>query len=219
MPKGRLWKMLADLYGLLFFLMLVYLSFYGRLFNDEFWYAATHPLRPGIDLPVGELFASAALVFIAVVILAQLIKRVDVRFVPELATQNLNLRPLFHPVFRYPFAALLVWNLPILASLEEFIFRDGLHMYPTATWWDVVWRSLVFGMFHGFAAWNWRGGIVQAVLGFWFSYQYLLPGADPLLRASYAHFLVDALFVVPAVLTVLLGAYRPQVTKEVRPCS
>lgn len=55
MPKGRLWKMLADLYGLLFLLMLAYLTYYGRLFNREFWYAAVHPMSPGIELPVGEL--------------------------------------------------------------------------------------------------------------------------------------------------------------------
>ena len=219
MPNSRLWKMLADLYGLLFFSMLGYLTYYGRGFNVEFWRAVAHPLNAGIDLPVGALFISALPVFFGVIILTQLIKRVDPYFVPELATRNLNLRPLFHPFLRYPFAALLVWNLPILATLEEFIFRDGLHVFPTVTWWDVVWRSVLFGVFHGLASWNWRGGIVQAVLGFWFSYQYLQPVTDPLLRASYAHFLIDALFVIPAVLSVLLGGYRLSVSKPVRPCS
>ena len=91
MRKERLWRVLADLYGLLFFSTLVYLAYYGQQFNVDFWYAIFHPLNAGIDLPVARMFGVAMVVFLAIVAMVQLIKLVDPRFVPELATRNLNL--------------------------------------------------------------------------------------------------------------------------------
>ena len=102
-------------------------------------------------------------------------------------------------------------DLPMLAMLEEFIFRaGGLGPHPIATWRDVVVSSLVFGLFHAVMSWNLRGGILQTAMGFWFSYLYLSSGsADPLMYASFAHFLLDLLVFTPAVLELCLYRKPP----------
>lgn len=75
---------------------------------------------------------------------------------------------------------LMMLNLPIIATLEEFIFREG-----TADWSDAVWRSTLFGLAH-FAT-NLPVGAAFSIglVGMWFSHWYLMGGLD---LSSSAHF-------------------------------
>jgi hypothetical protein len=78
-----------------------------------------------------------------------LLRRIDRKFDPNrIVHANVNFRLLLHRYWRWPFIVLLVWNLPVLATLEEFIFRHGMSRWPTVTWQDVMLRSVGFGAFH-----------------------------------------------------------------------
>ena len=136
--------------------------------------------------------------------------RVDPKFDRRIVRGNVNFRPLYDRFWRWPFMALVLWNLPLLATLEEFIFRHGGIVFagPVVTSTDVLARSLAFGAFHGLMTWNWRGGVMQVTLGFWFSYQYLAALTDKLAAASTAHFLVDLCIVAPVFLGVALNGKK-----------
>ncbi len=192
-----------SLYGCAFAAVLMYLAVSAHVLTNEFWYMAFHPAEAAIvDIPIGRLFWYSAGMLVVMAILGKLIEQVDGKFRPvRLVSSNLNFRPLLHPWLKYPFAALLLYNLPILAMLEEFIFRHGgLGPHPVRTWRDVVVSSLLFGFFHAIMSWNLRGGILQTAMGFWFSYLYLSSAtSDPLIYASFAHFMLDLLVFTPAV--------------------
>lgn len=70
-------------------------------------------------------------------------------------------------------AALLLMNLPTIAMLEEYLFRQG-----TAGWQGAIWRSLAFGLAH--LTMNVPLGASLAVggTGLWFSYWYFRGGIE-----------------------------------------
>lgn len=192
-------------YGAGFMAVLAYLTFAASFINRELW-AELWSYRTAGQRLMGTDPLRAFGVVAAVVALALLLKRVDPKFKPqELVAANVNFRPLFWRFWRWPFALLLLWNLPVLAMAEEFIFRHGFGQWPLLDWHGVLLRSIAFGLFHALVTWNLRGGIVQAVLAFWFSAEYLDGGWD---RASMAHFLVDLFAFAPALAQLLHGQPR-----------
>jgi membrane protease YdiL (CAAX protease family) len=201
---GWLRRWFPILYGLGFALVLIVLVVKMHTLTNELWLVALHPLEQNaLNINVPRVFWHSLAMVVAMAILGKLIERVDAKFRPvRLIASNLNFRPLLHPWMRYPFAALLLYNLPILAMLEEFIFRHGgLGPHPVQSWQDVLVSSLLFGLFHGVMSWNLRGGILQTAMGFWFSYVYLSSGAsEPLVYASFHHFMLDLLVFTPGVI-------------------
>jgi hypothetical protein len=205
---ARLRGWLPVLYGASFTLVLLYLTYAASFINREMWSAVASRELWDRTSPLPFALAQAVGIVALTVVLSRLIARVDRGFqIRAIVQANLNFRPLFHPWVRWPFAALLLWNLPVLAMLEEFIFRHGLGQWPINGAADVAMRSILFGLAHVAASGNLRGGIVQAVLAFWFSYQYLI-GVDAWHHASMAHFLVDAVALTPVVIGILLGFGR-----------
>lgn len=72
--------------------------------------------------------------------------------------------PILGPIF----IALLVFDMPLLTSLEERLFRGGTSSYLGA-----IPRSLVFGLAHCLVGVPVAAGLAIAIPGMWFSRQYL----------------------------------------------
>jgi hypothetical protein len=102
--------------------------------------------------------------------------------------RNLNFVPVDYKLLRVPFFLLLYFNLPILAWIEEYIFRDGFSFYPTQNWFDAVLRSIVFGFAHIIGGVRLRVAFPLTLAGLWFSFQYLNYGLD---GAVLSHFVYN----------------------------
>lgn len=89
---------------------------------------------------------------------------------------------------------LMVLNLPIIATLEEFIFREG-----TADWSDAVWRSVLFGFAHLATNLPVAAALAVAMVGLWFSHWYMMGGIE---LSSSAHF---------SYILLILGLASPQI--------
>lgn len=206
---ARLQRWLPVLYGTAFTAVLAYLTLSASYINREAWEALISRSLWDWQSPLPAMLAQAVGIVALMAVLSGLVARVDRKFRPrDIVLANLNFHFLFRRWLRWPFAALLLWNLPVLAMLEEFIFRHGLGQWPTHGAGDVLVRSVGFGLVHTVASLNLRGGITQAVLGFWFSYQYLGGSGDPLAHASTAHFLVDFVALTPVIVGILAGRVR-----------
>lgn len=66
---------------------------------------------------------------------------------------------------------LLLVNLPLLALLEEFIFRQG-----TVSWTEAVWRSALFGLAHLLCNVPLGASLAIGGVGLWFSWWYFQGG-------------------------------------------
>lgn len=75
--------------------------------------------------------------------------------------------------FALPFAALLFLALPLLAELEEQIFREGTRNWPHG-----IVRSVVFGLIHTAAGVSLAAGFALIIAGLWFTYQYFKGGVS-----------------------------------------
>jgi hypothetical protein len=117
----------------------------------------------------------------------------------RLFPRNINFIPLDYLILQVPFVVLLYFNLPMLAFLEEYVFRDGFGKYPIQSWEDVFWRSVLFGLVHLISGCRIRECLAIIVGGMWFGYQYLLGG---LYASTLAHFTCNALE-----LTYMLGKW------------
>lgn len=95
---------------------------------------------------------------------------------------------------------MMLMNLPVIATLEEFIFREG-----TTGWLDAVWRSALFGLAH-FAT-NLPAGAALSIglVGMWFSHWYLIGGIE---LSSAAHFSYILLILGLASPQILIGHFR-----------
>lgn len=201
----------AVFYGASFMAVLAYTSVVAVSINEEAWMTLFRRSSWRWESTYPAVFLQAMGVVALMGVLSHLLQRVDRNFDARgLVRANVNFRPLYHRVWRWPFMVLMLWNLPLLAMLEEFIFRHGGLGWsgPIETSADVLIRTLAFGAFHGLMTWNWRGGIMQSTLGFWFSYEYLAALTDKLGAASTAHFLVDLLILAPVFLAVALNGKK-----------
>lgn len=90
--------------------------------------------------------------------------------------RNINFVPMDYWFLRVPFLVLLYLNLPVLACIEEFIFRDGWGAFPQRTLWQAIWRSVAFGYAHMLGG-STVGSCLAATLGgLWFSLLYAYGG-------------------------------------------
>jgi len=95
---------------------------------------------------------------------------------------------------------LLLVNLPIIAMLEEFIFRQG-----TVSWADAIWRSALFGLAH--LAMNIQLGASLAIggVGLWFTYWYFRGGIE---LSGAVHFAYILPIVVLGVIGLILARFK-----------
>lgn len=97
---------------------------------------------------------------------------------------------------------LTMLNLPIIATLEEIIFREG-----TSDWSEAVWRSALFGLAH-FAT-NLPVGAAFSIgmVGLWFSHWYLIGGLE---LSSSAHFSYILLIFGLASPQIMIGHFKKE---------
>jgi hypothetical protein len=102
----------------------------------------------------------------------------------SLFRRNINFVPMDYPILRVPFLALLYFNLPVLAWVEEMIFRHNWVFHPTSGWIDAFWRSILFGVLHVGAGAKLRTSAPLTMGGLWFSWHYFQGGVT---AATLAH--------------------------------
>lgn len=108
----------------------------------------------------------------------------------RLFSQNINFLPLNYWQLRLPFMALLLFNLPALAWVEEMVFRHDFLIWGTRSWPDALWRSAVFGLVHLLAGVRVRATLALTLAGLWLSWHYMEAGLD---QAVIAHLIINAL--------------------------
>jgi len=79
---------------------------------------------------------------------------------------------------------LLYFNLPVLAWVEEQVFRHDMIMHGTSGIYDALWRSALFGVLHVVAGAKLKTAFPLTIGGLWFSWQYLYGGVE---TATLAH--------------------------------
>jgi hypothetical protein len=92
---------------------------------------------------------------------------------------NLMVAPATIPWFGFAFLALLMFNVPRLARLEEDVFRRG-----TRGWRDGCLRSVKFGLAHCLIGVPIGWGLALSVGGLWFTWHYFRGGVR---RAWFYH--------------------------------
>jgi hypothetical protein len=95
------------------------------------------------------------------------------------STSNVNMIGLQYAWFAPVFALLLIVALPLLANLEEEMFRVGTKGIKSA-----LKRSLIFGLVHMIAGVSLGYALALTIPGLWFTYQYKKGG---LARSSAYH--------------------------------
>lgn len=160
-------------YALSLTALMAYLSWIAYGFNYIFWnHLFSADLLQHFALIVGNLGLMAA---IAGTIL--FLRNLNYRFLEwRLLHININFVPLEYKSLRFIFIPAIFYNFPLFAFIEEYIFRDGLGMWPTVTAWDVVWRSVVFGLIHCVGGVTIRSGLALTLAGLAFSVIYLMSG-------------------------------------------
>lgn len=94
----------------------------------------------------------------------------------RLFRRNINFVPMDYWFLRVPFLVLLYLNLPVLAWIEEFIFREGFGTWPQRTLVQSLWRSLTFGFAHMLGGVTVGSCLALTVGGLWFSLLYWYGG-------------------------------------------
>jgi len=166
----------------------------GGLLAGFAWYAGVPPDALGIDDPRGALLPGIALgigLYAANEAGAALADRQGVG-------ADESLRELLAPETRGEWALLLLVVLPVVAGVEELLFRGALvgalaAGFPVSPWLLAVLSSVAFGLGHGLQG---PGGIlVTGALGFVLATAFIITGS--LWVVVVAHYLVNALeFVV-----------------------
>jgi membrane protease YdiL (CAAX protease family) len=78
--------------------------------------------------------------------------------------------------------ALIIANLPILAYLEELLFRNG-----TQSWEEGLWRSVAFGLYHYVVGLPFAAIIVTTIAGLALTLVYFVGGFDETVRYHLAY--------------------------------
>lgn len=171
------------IYALLMTALLCWASRIYFSFNIEFWEFWTFAI--GFWTTVRIILESAGLLLI-IDRIVHFTEGSDWTFLDrKLFKQNINFIPFDYRLLRYPFMAVLLFNLPTLAFIEELVFRHGFGIYPTMSWGDAVLRSLGFGLIHCLVGVPLRIGFIMTIGGLWFSHQYFAGG---IVLATLSHF-------------------------------
>lgn len=181
---------LKYMYALGVTLMMAYMAWFFYDFNSALWFRLFELGSIQIfALVVGNLGILAAIAATGIAL-----KNLDNKFLEwKLFKSNINFVPLDHLSLRFFFAPLMLFNFPLLAFIEEFIFRDGLGHWPTVTAWDVIWRSVVFGLIHCLGGVKIRSGLVLILAGFYLSIVYIMGGLE---MATIFHFHYNTLAIL-----------------------
>ena len=162
----------------------------GAVLAGLAWYADVPAEAMGIDEPTGGIRSGVAL-GIALFAANEAGTWVAARFGME---SDESLRGLLAPDTRVDWALLLFLVLPIVAGVEELLFRGALigalaAGFPVSPWLLAVLSSVAFGLGHGLQG---SGGVlVTGVLGFALAAAFVITGS--LWVAIVAHYLVNAL--------------------------
>ena len=162
----------------------------GALLVGLAWYAEVPPDALGIDDPAGAVLPGAAL-GAGLYAANEAGVWVTVRLGIE---SDKALRELLTPETRGEWALLLLVVLPVVAGVEEFLFRGALvgalaAGFPVSPWVLAVLSSVAFGLGHGLQG---PGGVlVTGVLGFALAAAFVLTGN--LWVVVVAHYLVNTL--------------------------
>jgi len=183
-------------YSVALLTVLMFGGYFWYWLNRRFW-TALFDITPG---QVGTVVIASAL-------MVPWLDRMDHRFDRfglkwldwSVFSRNINFVPMDYKLFRVPFLVLLYFNLPVLAWIEEQIFRHDMIMHPTAGLWDAVWRSALFGILHVLAGAKLKTALPLTVGGLWFSWQYMYGGLE---EATLAHLAMNC-----TGLTIMLVAW------------
>jgi len=166
--------------------LLLYCAVANFDLNREFWTAIVRlPSRTLWLLSLGALM----LVSLIIAITGRLERVPSSMLGWRLFQTNINFIPMHYRWLRWPFLALLLFQLPTLAFTEEAIFRAGWLHYPTTNWFDGFWRSLGFGLAHILSGSPLRVCLALTLGGLWFTHVYLVSGLE---MATAAHTLYNA---------------------------
>ena len=162
----------------------------GALLAGVAWYAEVPPDALGIGDPRGTVLPGVALgagLYLANEAGAAVADHLGVE-------ADESLRELLAPESRTEWALLLLVVLPVVAGVEELLFRGALvgalaAGFPVSPWLLAVLSSVAFGLGHGLQG---PGGVVvTGILGFALAAAFVLTGS--LWVVVVAHYLVNAL--------------------------
>lgn len=116
----------------------------------------------------------------------------------EESGSNVNLSPMKLPLIGPAFIVLVALNIPVLARIEEHMFRDG-----TLGWYDGIPISIFFGLIHCLVGVPIAAGLALGVAGLWFQHQYLVGGVErsTLFHASHNLIIMSIILIGMAVRT------------------
>lgn len=99
------------------------------------------------------------------------------------------------PIIGLAVMGLLVYDLPVIAALEEMIFREG-----TTDWKSMLVRSALFGLAHFGTDLPLGSAVSIAAVGMWFSHWYHMGGLALSAQAHFSYLLIIFSLVLPAML-------------------
>lgn len=126
---------------------------------------------------IGSALLVVALTFAAYLAISTAVPALDVSWLSLMSSggssggegTNVLIAPATLPILGPIFIALLLFNMPLITSLEERLFRGGTSSYLQA-----IPRSLVFGLVHCLVGVPIAAGLALAIPGMWFSRQYMV---------------------------------------------
>lgn len=171
-----LWRRVGKLsYAIALMAVLAYGGYCYYWLNQKFWFQL-------LDVRPSQMVAVA----IASMLLVPWLDALDERIRRlgwswtewSLFSRNINFVPMDYSFCRVPFLVLLYFNLPVLAWVEEMMFRHNWFIHPTSGLVDALWRSALFGVLHVAAGTKVRSALPLTIGGLWFSWHYLYGGVE-----------------------------------------
>lgn len=151
------------------------------------------------------ILAGSAAAFIVILFLVWATRSARGVFSARIGKANLNHLVLFHPRLRYITIPLVLWNLPLIAAIEEYVFRHGFGIWPTLSWPDAAWRSIAFGLMHLLGGVSLRVCLIMWIGGMWLSRCYFSGG---FFLATEAHLIYDLIVLGAMFGSLVLKRYR-----------
>jgi len=183
---GRLRAAGKLLYSLALLAALSYGGWCWAWLNRDFWFRLLD-LSPSI---LGTVAIASALLVPWIIRLNELLKALPWPWLRwSVFSRNINFIPIDYPALRVPFLVLLYFNLPVLAWIEEMMFRHNWLIHPTSGFLDALWRSVVFGALHVLGGAKVASVLPLSLAGMWLSWHYMHGGVQ---MATIAHLAFNA---------------------------
>jgi hypothetical protein len=185
-PAGRLRRTGKLLYSMALIGTLTYGGWCWARLNRDFWEKLLD-LSPSV---MGTVAIASALLVPWLDRLDERIKSIGRPWLLwSVFSRNINFIPMDYPLFRVPFIVLLYFNLPVLAWIEEMVFRHNWVVHPTSGFLDAAWRSVIFGALHVVGGAKTGSVLPLTLAGMWLSWHYLHGGVQ---MATIAHLSFNA---------------------------